>query len=183
MNTSFQGTSQKGTVTWITPKYIIDALGPFELDPCAHTTMPWQTAKTMLTVVEDGLKTEWLPFDRVWLNPPYTTAEMPLWLKKMAHHKDGISLTFASTDVDWFDWLWLADAILFKKGRIPFCNEFGEIPLNAKGQKSGPGKGSVFAAWGEESVNKLQYANETGILPGKVFYQNEFIKKHLYETF
>lgn len=181
MNTSFQGTSKKGTVTWITPKIYIDALGPFDLDPCAHTTMPWRTANTMLTVNEDGLKTSWKPFGRTWMNPPYLTSEMPMWLKLFAQHRNGISLTFASTDVDWFDWIWLADAILFKKGRIPFCNELGKLPLNEKGQKSGPGKGSVFAAFGAENVDKLERANYQKIIPGKIFYQNQFTKKHLYD--
>ena len=27
---------------WITPRCIIDALGPFDLDPCASATQPWQ---------------------------------------------------------------------------------------------------------------------------------------------
>ena len=32
------------TNDWITPKYIIDALGPFDLDPCASASQPWSCA-------------------------------------------------------------------------------------------------------------------------------------------
>lgn len=38
-----------GEKTWLTPKYIIDELGPFDLDPCAADSMPWPTAKRMVT--------------------------------------------------------------------------------------------------------------------------------------
>jgi hypothetical protein len=30
--------------SWITPKHIIDALGPFDLDPCASDPRPWDCA-------------------------------------------------------------------------------------------------------------------------------------------
>lgn len=33
------------TNDWITPKWLIDALGPFDLDPCASTRQPWPCAK------------------------------------------------------------------------------------------------------------------------------------------
>jgi hypothetical protein len=42
---------------WITPKYIIDSLGKFDLDPCAAVQMPWSTAKMQYT--EKGLELPW----------------------------------------------------------------------------------------------------------------------------
>lgn len=168
MDVTFQGNSKKGTTTWLTPKYIIDALGPFDLDPCAHTTMPWRTATTMLTIKEDGLKTPWAKDAYTFMNPPYTTEGMQYWMAKMQDHGNGISLCFSSTEVDWFDFIWNADAVLFKKGRIPFLNEFGIVPVSEKtGAKQGPGKGSVFAAWGEHAISKLHIANVKGIIPGE----------------
>lgn len=165
MNTSFQGTSEKGTNVWITPKKYIDALGQFDLDPCANDVMPWPTAKTMLTERDNGLIGKWS--GRVWLNPPYNRSGMDEWLQKMQDHGNGNGVVFASTDVDWFDFIWNADARLFTKGRINFLNEFGELPLNPKtGKPSGSGKGSVFFAYGWESIAKLQAANLSGIIPG-----------------
>lgn len=159
MNTSFQGTTETGTATWLTPKYIIDALGPFDLDPCAHTEMPWPTAKTMLTIKEDGLKSSWEGFGRVFLNPPYGRTDMNKWLAKMEAHKNGIALVYASTDVDWFKYIWNSNAVLFPTGRIRFCDE--------NGQPGGsPGKGSVLAAWGEDNVDALSWVRYHGI-PGK----------------
>ena len=38
---------------WITPREIIAALGPFDLDPCASATQPWPTAEHMLTVKDN----------------------------------------------------------------------------------------------------------------------------------
>lgn len=168
MNTSFQGTSEKGTNVWITPKKYIDALGPFDFDPCANEIMPWRTANIMLTEKDDGLKTSWSRFGRGWLNPPYNRNGMDEWLDKNAKHANGNGVVFASTDVDWFDYIWAADALLFTKARINFLNEFGELPINPKtGKPSGSGKGSVFFAHGLESVLKLKEANESGIIPGK----------------
>lgn len=44
-----------GQKTWLTPKWIIDALGPFDMDPCVPDHMPWSTATRMVTKAEDGL--------------------------------------------------------------------------------------------------------------------------------
>ena len=57
MNTSFQKTAASDE--WYTPKEIIDALGAFDLDPCAPMRPLWKTAKRMVNKEEDGLKTQW----------------------------------------------------------------------------------------------------------------------------
>lgn len=39
-----------GEKTWLTPKWIIDVLGAFDLDPCCPDgEMPWRTADRMVT--------------------------------------------------------------------------------------------------------------------------------------
>lgn len=43
--------------TYITPKWIIDALGPFDLDPCAADPRPWDCAITNVT--RNGLQFPW----------------------------------------------------------------------------------------------------------------------------
>ena len=69
---------------WLTPKHIIDALGKFDLDPCAAPLpRPWETASTSFIEADDGLSQEW--FGRVWMNPPYGR-DIGAWMKKMAEH-------------------------------------------------------------------------------------------------
>lgn len=69
MNTSFEK-SKNSTDEWYTPKEIIDALGEFDLDPCAPMRPLWRTARVMYNKEQDGLKQKWE--GRVWLNPPYS---------------------------------------------------------------------------------------------------------------
>lgn len=45
MNTSFEK-SKNSTDEWYTPKEIIDALGKFDLDPCAPMRPLWRTARS-----------------------------------------------------------------------------------------------------------------------------------------
>ncbi len=58
MNTSFERCANT-TDEWYTPKWIIDALGEFDLDPCAPEHRLWNTAKRHITAKEDGLKNPW----------------------------------------------------------------------------------------------------------------------------
>lgn len=88
------------TDTWITPKYITDALGEFDLDHCAHLEMPWQHAKNQYTIIEDGLKSEW--FGRVWLNPPFDQYQIDYWFDKMAEHRNGLMLVSAAMETKRF---------------------------------------------------------------------------------
>lgn len=165
MNTSFQGTTEKGTETWLTPPEYIEALGPFDLDPATPPEMPWNTAANRYTKKDNGLIQPW--YGRVWLNPPYGRKGMDEWLKKMVSHGNGIALVYASTDVEWFDHIWEADALLFKRGRVKFYDETGKIPVNDKGDEKSPGKGSVFAAYGDANRAMLWKAHNNSIIPGK----------------
>lgn len=70
MNTSFER-SANTTDEWYTPKEIVDALGEFELDPCAAAAefRLWDTAKEHITKEQNGLTYDW-GGRRIWLNPP-----------------------------------------------------------------------------------------------------------------
>jgi hypothetical protein len=57
MNTSFEK-SKDTTDEWYTPKYIIDSLGIFDLDPCAPMKPLYNTAKVMYNKEDDGLTKE-----------------------------------------------------------------------------------------------------------------------------
>lgn len=106
---------------WLTPPELITSLGKFDLDPCSPINRPWATAKRHLTVNDDGLKSIWLPFERVWLNPPYGR-ETFTWLSKLAHHKRGVALIFARTETKGFHAeIWQkAHSVFFFEGRLNF---------------------------------------------------------------
>lgn len=130
------------TDDWITPRAIIEALGPFDLDPCACKPQPWPTANRMLTVDDDGLAATWS--GRVWLNPPYGPRASE-WIGKLAAHGNGVALIFARTETRmFFESVWQhAAAVLFIEGRLHFHYPSGE---RAKANSGAP---SVLIAYGE----------------------------------
>lgn len=163
MNVKYEINRQKTTTTWLTPPDVFTKLGEFDLDPCASIIRPWDIAKVNYTEEDDGLSKEW--FGRVWLNPPYGPPLMPKFLQKMAKHNNGIALVFNRTETRQFhEFVWpVASAVLFKKGRILFLNEYGERPGN------GPGCGSVFIAYGKENADILKNSG----IEGKFIYLNQ----------
>jgi hypothetical protein len=84
---------------WYTPKYILDALGPFDLDPCSPMVRPFDTAKMHYTKADNGLCRPWV--GRVWLNPPYN--DIQTWMWAMAQHGNGIALTYNRLGTHWFN--------------------------------------------------------------------------------
>jgi hypothetical protein len=138
------------TETWLTPPDILDALGPFDLDPCAAPEpRPWATAREHYTWPrQDGLI---LPFHgRVWLNPPYGKA-MGTWMGRLAAHGRGTALIFARTETDaFFRYVWEeADAVMFLKGRLHFHRADGtRAKLNG-------GAPSVLVAYGADDAERL----------------------------
>lgn len=145
------------TDTWLTPQYIIRALGPFDLDPCCPKDMPWETADIMLTPEIDGLKAAWEGY--VWCNPPFS--KMLPWVAKMVEHNNGIMLVPAkSTDSKWGQCvLENCTSVLFQKGRIAF-NYIDGTPSTGKWSPY------MFAAFGQYASNKLGVAVATGKLEG-----------------
>ena len=137
-----------GTDVWLTPPYVIEALGEFDLDPCASVDRPWDTAKSHYTIEDDGLLQPW--FGRVWCNPPYGPKLGP-FLRKMAEHENGIALVFARTETRaFFDFVWdEATAIFFIKGRLRFYKPDGSIGGTA-------GSPSVLIAYGESQAEVLK---------------------------
>lgn len=147
------------TDSWITPKYIVDALGEFDLDPCECIPQPWRLAKQAYTILEDGLSKEW--HGRVWCNPPYGP-RTKFWVEKLAKHGNGIALIFARTETALYhDVIFpTADGYLFPRGRISFYRPDGTQP------KSTSGAPSVLIAWGNENRAALIEACESGAIEG-----------------
>lgn len=136
------------TDTWLTPPHILEALGPFDLDPCTPPDMPWETAAHRYSCPQDGLALPW--FGRVWLNPPYGRATGH-WLGRLEEHGQGTALIFARTDTSWFfKRIWgVADALLFLRGRL-----FFHLPDGSRSEYSG-GAPSVLAAYGRDDMDRL----------------------------
>jgi len=155
---------QAKTHIWLTPPYIIDALGPFDLDPCAAPEpRPWDTAKTHWGRGDNSLGREWT--GRVWLNPPY--GPPPIigpWLRRMKEHNHGTALIFARTETAlFFKTVWpVARAALFLKGRLTFYRPDGTHPGTTRDHGGAAGAPSVLVAYGEADAIRLR---ECG-LPG-----------------
>jgi hypothetical protein len=141
------------SVEWWTPPEIIEALGPFDLDPCAGTPRPWNTAKVHYDSL--GLTREW--FGRVWLNPPYGP-ETIQWIRKLAEHRRGTALIFARTETKiFFPYVWdLASGILFLKGRLHFYTRQG---LRMSANSGGP---SALIAYGDDDAERLKSSGIAG---------------------
>lgn len=149
---SHQSTHAK-TTTWLTPPHIIEALGPFDLDPCAHPG--WKTANRLICLPSDGLSAEW--YGRVWLNPPYGS-EAWRWLSRLAEHHSGTALLFARTETEGFvREVWgKATALLFLAGRLHFhLPDSTRAPANS-------GAPSVLVAYGPYEAYRLRKSG----LPG-----------------
>lgn len=148
MNTKFER-SACATDEWYTPKEIIEALGTFDLDPCAPVFPLWQTATLMFDKNTDGLKQDWK--GRVWLNPPYSRPLIELFVRKLAEHGNGIALLFNRCDSKMFQ-----DVIFKKATGIKFLRERIRF-YRPDGTRGGhPGCGSVLVAFGEENAEILK---------------------------
>lgn len=134
---------------WLSPPNIVQALGPFDLDPCAPVVRPWDTAARHFTIEDDGLTKQWE--GRVWLNPPYGQATGD-WLARLYNHGNGIALIFARTETDdWVRYVWgAADGILFIRGRLYFHHADGR---RAAANSGAP---SALIAYGKHNVAALR---------------------------
>lgn len=140
---------------WQTPSYIVDALGKFDLDPCANIVNPARLATQ--GYIQDGLTRDW--YGRVWMNPPYGRICRE-WMWKLAVHGNGIALIPPRVGSQWFHHkvLTMCNAILFLKGRIAF--------LDAELQPvKGNNADSILIAFGKHNVDAL---NNSG-LPGALW--------------
>lgn len=144
---------------WLTPKPIIDALGPFDLDPCAAPEpRPWPTAARHIVLPEDGLAAEWTGL--VWLNPPYAE-KAEAWLAKLGSHlPGGIALILARTETEWwFKTIWeRAAGMLFLRGRLHFHYRDGS---RAKGNCGAP---PVLIGYQDEAMRRLACCDLPGHL-------------------
>lgn len=154
---SIKNDKSTSTDVWLTPPYIIEALGEFDLDPCYEKSSPFKTANKTYTVDQDGLSHKWE--GRVWLNPPYTTDIQRKFMHKMSKHRNGIALLFARTDTAIFqnEVFKNAHALFFIKGRVHFYR------VDGKEARSNGGAPSVLIAYGQYNATVLKNCKLKGI--------------------
>lgn len=156
-----------GTDEWMTPPEIIDAIGPFDLDPSTPAVQPWPTATTRYTQADDGLAQHWDRSQFMFCNPPYSL--IGPFMAKAAEHGNGIALVFARTETAWwFESVWpKASGVLFLQGRLHFHHPDG---TRAKANAGGP---SALVAYGEAAYHRLLNAG----LPGALVQPTHLISK------
>tara|TARA_R100000231_G_scaffold59169_1_gene48651 strand:+ start:515 stop:1003 length:489 start_codon:yes stop_codon:yes gene_type:complete len=154
MNVTFEGNTATGKDEWLTPPYVIQSLGEFDLDPSSPINRPFETAKNYYTILDNGLIKEWQ--GRVWCNPPYGK-HTKAWLKKCKEYGNAIVLIFARTETRmFFDHIWNdADAIFFIKGRLKFYHIDGT-------QGDAAGAPSVLVAYGDYNAEALKNCSLEG---------------------
>lgn len=131
------------TYDWFTPKEYIEAarrvMGSIDLDPATCTEANQVVRATKIYTPEtDGLSHDWT--GNVWLNPPYSTPHISLFLTKLLEAfdagrvKQAVALTNNSTDTNWFHILAERFPFCLTRGRISFWGHGGEILATRQGQ-------------------------------------------------
>jgi phage N-6-adenine-methyltransferase len=147
-----RGTAFTGNNEWFTPPAFVDrardAMRGIDLDPASHPhAQQWIAAAEYFTAENDGLAHDWR--GRVWMNPPYASALISLFVEKLvAEYRKGrvseaVMLTHNNTDTSWFhEAAGAATAFCFPKGRIGF--------IDTLGARNSPTQGQVFCYFGPE---------------------------------
>lgn len=150
------GSAQRQT-RWLTPRHIVEALGPFDLDPCGAPGHFLAERTYLLEEGADGLRDPW--FGMVWCNPPYGK-ESPPFIKRLAEHGNGIAILFARTETAmWHEDIWpKASAILFLRGRVSFLKPDGVPAPNSSGAPS------ALIAYGDTAAERLTNSGIEGHL-------------------
>jgi hypothetical protein len=137
---------------WYTPPFIFDALKlRFDLDPCSPGPRHWVPANHFWTKDDDALAPDKHWWGRIFMNPPFggRLGHLP-WLQRFYANRNGIAIVRAYTSAGWFhDYIPLADAVLFPKGKTKFIRPDGSVG-------GSPGTGVVLIAFGDDCVKALR---------------------------
>lgn len=141
---------------WYTPKWVVDELGPFDLDPCAPMSPPYTIAPLSYNKQQDGLSSIWPDGAFVFMNPPYSRTLLRPFVEKLAEHDNGIALLKNQVDNTLFQEVIFpkAKSLLFMRHRIKF--------LQPDGTTGSPFFGSVLVAFGHEADTRLRQSSIQG---------------------
>ena len=111
---------------FLTPPGLVEAMGMFDLDPCASQRQERPLARRQYRFPEDnGLLLPWS--GSVFVNPPFS--ELQSWVNRFVLHGDGVILIPARVEVSWFWKLWLnCEAFFFTKGPVKYPCPEGKSP-------------------------------------------------------
>jgi len=140
------------TNVWLTPRWVLDLFGPFDMDPCGHPG--WKTAEKHFYESDNGLAQEWNGM--LWCNPPYgvQTAD---WVERWVKHPDGLLLSANRSDTKWWqEAMKHSDAAWFPRGRISFLDNDGK-------EVKGTAFASVMFGRGE-GAKRLERAKHLGLI-------------------
>jgi len=133
-----------------TPKYIIDAIGVIDLDPCAGKKTNIGIDNYRLEDGVDGLKKDWSGF--VYCNPPFSEKEQ--WIQKMIKHGNGILMLPERGSAPWFGALAKEAGQYFVMGK----------KINFDGGSSSNNLGSVLFLFGWEATYRIKQSGLPGHL-------------------
>lgn len=121
---------------FLTPPHIIEAMGLFDLDPCAsHRQHQPIAAREYRFPDDNGLLLPWK--GDVFCNPPFS--ELQSWIDRFILHGQGVLLVPARVEVGWFWKLWHnANAIFFTKGPVKYLCPEGKSPPGFSAGHSAP---------------------------------------------
>ena len=156
MDTRTQRNKAVSSDEWYTPRWLIDELGPFDLDPCAPTAdaRPFEIAPRCYTKDDDGLLQPWEGV--VYMNPPYSRVLLRQFCEKMAKHNNGMALLKNQVDNLLFQDVIFPSAasMLFMRHRVKF--------IRPDGSSGNPFFGSCLVAWGHECDRRLRQSSIEG---------------------
>lgn len=176
-----------GTDRWLTPPDLVEALGPFDLDPCCEPWMPWRTAARMVSLPPERMLIKQddgslVPYARPEPAPGITQVAADVlgdgldvdwsgrkflnhpygagglpWINKMALNPDGVALTSAKST----DSAWGQLALRTSDAAL-FLE--GRILFHYPDGRRSTGKwlSNVLWAWGGRNVDALRRLEGTG---------------------
>lgn len=133
-----------------TPNWVYEALGKFDLDPCAGETTNIADVNYRISQGENGLQKNWFGF--VWCNPPFSQKE--IWANKMIDHGKGILILPERGSAPWFGPLAEKCGYYFVMGK----------KINFIGGPSSNNLGSVLFLFGDEAINRIKRSGLPGHL-------------------
>lgn len=156
-----------GRVEFITPKWLTDALGPFDVDLCAargsYNVIGRRKNYYGPTGSEDcGLAAKLRPKDFVWCNPPFGIKNGEAeFFKKMIAHGNGICISQCKVSSAYFhDFVWPnATGIFFFRGGFTFEDLDSTPRITFSGLSP-----SILTCLGPLAIARVQSANLRGRL-------------------
>jgi hypothetical protein len=115
-------------------------MGSIDLDPasCEYANKVVNADK-IFTINDNGLEQKW--HGNVWLNPPYSSDLIRLFINKLSESyansdiSQAIVLVNNATETAWFNELIsLASAVVFPRGRVKFYTPDGKTGAPLQGQ-------------------------------------------------